>query len=70
MEPRYVVGNNIRALRKDRGLTQEALAGNARIHPVEIGRAERGTRDMRITTIVRIARALEVEVGELLRGVE
>lgn len=69
MEPRYVVGNNIRAARKQQELTQEALADKAGMHFVEVGRAERGTRDLRISTVVKIARGLGIEAAELLRGV-
>lgn len=69
VEPRYVVGNNIRAARKRQDLTQEALAHKAGMHPVEMGRAERGTRDLRISTLVKIARGLGVEAAELLRDV-
>jgi hypothetical protein len=31
-------------------------------------RAERGARDMRISTVAKIAAGLEVAAGELLRG--
>jgi transcriptional regulator with XRE-family HTH domain len=68
MEPRYVVGNNIRAARKQLGITQEALADRSGLHLVEIGRAERGVRDLRVTTVVKIAHGLEVPAGELLAG--
>lgn len=69
MEPRYQVGANIRANRKEQGLTQEDLAHRAGLHPVELGRAERGTRDLRISTVVKIARGLDIEAAELLRGI-
>jgi transcriptional regulator with XRE-family HTH domain len=70
VEPRYVVGNNIRANRKRQGLTQEQLADRCGIHLVEMGRAERGIRDLRVSTVAKIARGLEVEACELLRGVK
>lgn len=70
VEPRYVLGNNIRAARKEQDLTQEALADKAGMHLVEVGRAERGARDLRVSTVVKLARGLGVEAAELLRGIK
>jgi transcriptional regulator with XRE-family HTH domain len=68
VEPREVVGQNIRQRRAELDITQEAAANAAGIHPVEFARAERGLRDLRISTIVKIARGLSVPAGDLLRG--
>ena len=67
MEPKTQVGKNIKAHRARLGITQEEAAHRAGLHPVEFGRAERGTRDLRVSTVVRIARGLGVPAGELLR---
>lgn len=69
MEPKLQVGQNIRAERKRIGITQEALAERCDMHPVEVGRAERGTRDLRVSTIAKLARGLGIPACELLRGV-
>lgn len=69
MEPKIRVGQNIRVQRKRAGLTQEALAHRCDMHPVEVGRAERGTRDLRVSTVVKLARGLQIPACELLRGV-
>jgi len=69
VEPKLKVGQNIRANRKRIGITQEALAHRCDMHPVEVGRAERGTRDLRVSTIAKLARGLGVPACELLRGV-
>lgn len=69
MEPKLTVGQNIRRNRKRIGLTQEALAHRCDMHPVEVGRAERGTRDLRVSTVVKLARGLGIPACELLRGV-
>ncbi len=69
MEPKLKVGQNIRANRRRLKLTQEALAYRCGMHPVEVGRAERGVRDLRISTVAKLARGLEVPACELLRGV-
>jgi transcriptional regulator with XRE-family HTH domain len=69
VEPKRKVGQNIRAERKRVGITQEALAERCDMHPVEVGRAERGVRDLRVSTLVKLARGLGVPACELLRGV-
>lgn len=69
MEPKDQVGKNIRANRKRLGITQEALAHLCNMHPVEIGRAERGLRDLRVSTVVKIARGLDIPACELLRDI-
>jgi ribosome-binding protein aMBF1 (putative translation factor) len=58
----------IRANRRRLELTQEALAERCDMHPVEVGRAERGARDLRISTVVKLARGLGIPAGELFRG--
>lgn len=69
MEPKEQVGRNIRTNRKQQRLTQEDLAHRSGLHPVELGRAERGTRDLRVSTVAKIARGLNIEASELLRGI-
>ena len=69
MEPKLKVGQNIRAERNRVGITQEALAERCDMHPVEVGRAERGTRDLRVSTIAKLAKGLGVPACELLRDV-
>jgi transcriptional regulator with XRE-family HTH domain len=69
VEPKQKVGQNIRAERKRVGITQEALAERAGMHPVEVGRAERGLRDLRVSTVAKLAQGLDVPACRLLRGV-
>jgi transcriptional regulator with XRE-family HTH domain len=69
VEPKQKVGQNIRVERKRMGITQEALAERCDMHPVEVGRAERGVRDLRVSTVVKLARGLDVPACRLLRGV-
>jgi transcriptional regulator with XRE-family HTH domain len=69
VQPKIVVGQNIRALRKEADLTQEALAHKCGMNLVEIGRAERGVRDLRVSTVAKIAGGLEVPASDLLRGI-
>ena len=69
MQPKEIVGRNIKKHRNQVGLTQEELAHRAGMHLVEIGRAERGVRDMRVSTVAKIAGGLNVAAAELMRGV-
>lgn len=61
------VGTSIRALRKQKGLTLEDLAGKTGINMDHIARIERGeTKNPRIDTIQKIAKALAVDVDAIL----
>ncbi len=61
-----VFANNVRRLRKERGLSQEELAEAAGVHRTYIGMIERGEKNVTIYNIERIALALEVRPGSLL----
>ncbi len=62
------VGASIRVLRTEKGFSQEDLAAKAKLHRTYIGSVERGERNITITTLERIAKALGVKAFELLRG--
>lgn len=55
----------LRALRQDRGLTQEGLAHSAGVSMVTLARIETGVTDPRWTTIVELAAALDISMSEL-----
>ncbi len=59
---------NLRRRRKELGLSQEQLGTRANIQMADISRYESGGRDPRITTVARLAQALEVPIAELLAG--
>jgi transcriptional regulator with XRE-family HTH domain len=63
------LGANIRRIRRAAGLSQMQLSDRCDLHFSEISRLERGGRDARLSTIVKIARGLEVPAAELLAGV-
>ena len=69
MEPRDQFAANLRRLRVAAELTQDGLSDLSGLHTTEISRLERGVRDPRLSTIVRLARALRVEPGLLLAEV-
>jgi DNA-binding XRE family transcriptional regulator len=53
-------GRRLREVRAGAGLSQGSLAERAGVHPTAIGRMERGGREPRLATILRLARALGV----------
>jgi transcriptional regulator with XRE-family HTH domain len=59
------LGEAIRQLRKQAGLSQEQLAERASTDLTQIGGLERGTRNPSYTTLVRVAEALKTRVGEI-----
>jgi transcriptional regulator with XRE-family HTH domain len=60
---------NLRRQRKAAGLSQEQLASRSGLHPTEISRLERATREPRLGTIARLARALDIGAETLLEGI-
>ncbi len=62
-----VVRTRIRELRAARGLTQEQLCEAAGISVDAVNRIENGTRVPTLTTLASLARALGVEVVDLVR---
>ena len=66
-DPRLVaLGNALRRMRKDRGISQERLALLAEVDRAYVGRVERGDNNVAILTLVRIADALEMTLVELM----
>ena len=63
---RQRLARNLRRLRRDRALSQEACADLAGIHRTYLSDIERGARNPTITVVDRIARCLKVPIGELL----
>lgn len=64
-----VFGDAIRAIRKQRGVSQESLALQCGLDRTYISGIERGTRNPSLTNILKIAVALEVDPAELFAGV-
>ena len=57
------LGQVLRATREQRGLTQKALAGSLGLRQRQISDLERAAMDPRFSTVVDVARALELEVA-------
>ncbi len=62
-----VFATNVRHLRTERGLSQEKLAEMANLHRTYIGMIERGERKVTIVTADKIAKALKVNIIDLLQ---
>jgi transcriptional regulator with XRE-family HTH domain len=61
-------GKRVRELRTATGLTQEGLAHEAGLHRAVVGFIERGERDIGISHLWPLARALGVDVPALFEG--
>lgn len=67
MDLAATLGRNIRRLREEAGLSQEQLAFDAGMKRSYLSDMERGVRNPTVRALGRIALALKVEPGELLR---
>jgi transcriptional regulator with XRE-family HTH domain len=64
----FELGSRIRQLRLDRGLTLQAVAGRAHVSQSLISQVERGLASPSISTLRRIAGALDVPIAALFLG--
>jgi transcriptional regulator with XRE-family HTH domain len=60
---------NLRRLREERGLSQEALALDAGMDPAEVRRIEACKRDPGVRVLARLAQALGCSPAHLLAGI-
>ena len=60
------LGEAVRAARKARALSQEALADAAGIDRSHMGKIERGERNVTLLNVARIAKALGCKPSDLL----
>jgi DNA-binding XRE family transcriptional regulator len=67
-DPTATFGARVRARRVELGMSQEALGMAAGLHRTYIGSLERGERNVSLLNIVRVAEALAVDPGDLVRG--
>lgn len=70
MQGRHTLGQRIRRLRNAAGLSQDALAREAGIGRVTLVRLEKGEQTPRYKTLGAIAKALGVDVADLLVDLE
>jgi transcriptional regulator with XRE-family HTH domain len=71
ISPRHrAFGDAIRALRDERGLTQESLADRCGLTTNYIGDSERGERNISVRALWQLADGLGLPASELLREAE
>ena len=64
------LAGTIRKFRRDRELSQEALAAVAGINPKHLSEIERANKDPRASTVLRLAEALGLTPTEFFNGYE
>lgn len=70
VSPAERFATNMQRLRRLRGQSQDAFALHAGIHRTEVTKLESGKRQPKLDTIVKVAQALDVPLGELLAGID
>jgi transcriptional regulator with XRE-family HTH domain len=60
------LGSNLREARTRLELTQEQVAERSGVHATEVSRIEAGKRDPQVSTVEKLAAAVEVSPGRLL----
>lgn len=64
------LGDRIRQRRDELGLTQAALAFKSEIHYSYIGSLETGGRNPSVDLLARLAKALDMDLGDLVAGLQ
>lgn len=65
-DPRQLFGERLATLRREKGLSQEALALESGIARSYLGGVERGQRNIALLNICRLASALDLSPSELM----
>lgn len=69
MKPRERFAINLRKARQRKGISQEELGFRCELHRTEISLLERGGREPRLGTIVKLAGSLDTTPEDLCRGI-
>ena len=64
------LGERVRQLREARGWSQEGFAHEGGLGRSFAGAIERGEKDVRLSTLTKLARALGVSLSQLLKGID
>ena len=70
MDAVVLLGLNVRKFRKLRGMTQEQLGHETEMERSYVSDLERGARNPSVRAVERLAKALGVELHQLLMPVE
>lgn len=63
-------GHALRAFRERTGLSQEGLGDEAGLHRTYIGGIERGEQNPSFTNLLRISKALDAKLSDIVRAYE
>jgi transcriptional regulator with XRE-family HTH domain len=66
-ELQQALGENLRAYREGKGISQEAFAQKLGIHRTYLGGIERGERNLTLKVVERLAARVKLDPLELLR---
>jgi transcriptional regulator with XRE-family HTH domain len=69
MEPRQRFAVNLRSARQRKQISQEELGFRCQLHRTEISLLERGGREPRLGTLVKLCAALDTSPDELCAGI-
>ena len=64
------LGQRIRALRMERGFSQEEFAELAGLHRTYIGGIERGERNVGFVNLLALSKALGISLSQLVEGID
>ncbi len=65
-----VFGERVRQRRHELGASQEELADACGLHWTFVGQVERGRRNISLHNILKLAKGLAIDPGDLLRGLQ
>jgi transcriptional regulator with XRE-family HTH domain len=69
VSPQERFAANLKAVRNERGWSQEELSRQSKLHLTAISKIERANRAPRFPTIVILAEALQVPASRLFEGI-
>jgi transcriptional regulator with XRE-family HTH domain len=70
LEAQVQLGKRVRRLREERGWSQEDFAHKGGLGRSFAGAIERGEKDVRLSTLTKLAGVLGVSLSQLLKGID
>ncbi|MFZ2634166.1 MAG: helix-turn-helix transcriptional regulator [Desulfosalsimonadaceae bacterium] len=70
MDVKQMIGLRIKALRSNKGMTQEQLSEKMEINPKYLSSIERGKENPTIDTLIKLSNALKVDLGQIFAFVQ
>ncbi|WP_396616105.1 helix-turn-helix domain-containing protein [Lysobacter soli] len=69
-DPLTVFGDAVRQARQRLGVSQEEMAAILGMHRTQLGHIEQGRKDCRLSTVMRLADALQLPLSSLLKPLD